>query len=65
MAADRMVFTRRKNEDGAYDSICRVCYATAGSGTTEEELQAAEREHACNIEVLYRRGLLHRPSDAG
>jgi hypothetical protein len=65
MPTQRAVFTRRKNEDGVYDSICRVCYATAASGASEEDLQAAECRHVCNIEVLYRRGLMQPPSGAG
>ena len=65
MPTQRAVFTRRKNEDGVYDSICRVCYATAASGNNEEELHTGERRHVCNIEVLYRRGVMERPSERG
>jgi hypothetical protein len=48
-------FPHRQNSDGSYDSICMVCFATVGSGESEEDLDSIERRHVCNQQALLRR----------
>jgi hypothetical protein len=47
-------FCHRHNWDGAFDSICLKCYATAGNAKAEEALEQSEREHICDLFTLER-----------
>lgn len=40
-------FSHRPNDDGTYDSICRVCVRTVARGMTEARLAEAEALHNC------------------
>ena len=40
-------FSHRPNQDGTYDSICRVCVRTVARGLPEARLAAAETIHNC------------------
>jgi hypothetical protein len=42
------VFPHRRNPDGSFDSICRVCFATVARCNTEDELKEMERNHVCD-----------------
>jgi hypothetical protein len=48
-----VLFPHRTNEDGSYDSICRICHLTVGSASIERELARSEREHACDPNRIY------------
>jgi hypothetical protein len=54
-------FLRRPAPDNSYCSICMRCFATAGSGRTEAELETAESKHVCKPEALRSKARL--PSD--
>ena len=47
-------FVHRKNKDGTFDSICAVCFRTAGSRTAESELAEIERDHVCEGSFIQR-----------
>jgi hypothetical protein len=40
-------FAYRANEDGTVDSICLMCYRTAGSALCGISLKDLERKHSC------------------
>jgi hypothetical protein len=40
-------FPHRRNPDGTFDSICKLCFATIATRDTEAELAEAERAHNC------------------
>jgi hypothetical protein len=40
-------FSHRPNDDGTYDSICRVCVRTVARGLPEARLGEAETLHNC------------------
>lgn len=42
-----MHFPHRVNSDGTIDSICKHCFVTVGSSTSESDLQRLEAEHVC------------------
>jgi hypothetical protein len=49
-------YVHRSNEDGSYDSICVVCYATVASARDETELNSHEHTHVCIPNWPYRAG---------
>jgi hypothetical protein len=49
------LYSHRLNRDGSYDSICHLCFATVGTGKTEEELVVAETGHLCDPATLYQK----------
>jgi hypothetical protein len=59
------LYPHRCNGDGSYDSICRRCFATVGTGRTEAELELAEALHVCNLEILYQHGLANSDVETG
>ena len=46
-------FPHRKNDDGSFDSICSVCYATVASADNESELPPHESMHKCDPVRMY------------
>jgi hypothetical protein len=53
MTAMAMNFPHRRNPDGEYESICRICFATVATTADEAELLAHERTHICDAMQLY------------
>lgn len=53
MSADRWRFPHRANQDGEYESICRICFATVATAEDEAELLTWERAHICDAMQLY------------
>jgi hypothetical protein len=47
-------FTRRFNEDGTIDSICRHCFLTVATAQSDADLANEERKHTCDPYVLER-----------
>lgn len=47
-------FAHRANRDGTTDSICKECFVTVCTSTWESELARAERDHACDPEIVAR-----------
>jgi hypothetical protein len=45
-------FLHRPEPNNSYASICARCFATAGFGRTEEELETAESKHVCDPDAL-------------
>jgi hypothetical protein len=39
--------TRRRNQDGTYDSICPTCFQFVAKSLSEAELVKTERFHNC------------------
>ena len=40
-------FAHRRNPDGTFDSICRMCFKTVATEWNEAELERHERLHEC------------------
>jgi hypothetical protein len=57
MAAKSKLYTRKRNKDGSYDSICMTCFATVGGSAADGQLQH-EKFHVCDSAFLAERGLL-------
>ena len=55
-------FPHRRNRDGTYDSICRLCAATVATAAKEADLLDHEMRHKCNESWLPESA---RPSPAG
>jgi hypothetical protein len=49
---DLWVFIHRMDPDGSFESICPVCFETAGRQDREEDLERAEQGHACDPDGL-------------
>lgn len=47
-------FIHRLNEDGTIDSICRDCFLTVATSTSEADLERGERKHACDPQLIER-----------
>jgi hypothetical protein len=45
-------YTRRRNHDGSFDSICLCCFRTVASDDNEARLAERERQHRCANEDL-------------
>ena len=54
-------YAHRRNEDGSYDSICRVCFAAVVRHKPESELAEYEKAHECDSSFLAERGQLSQP----
>jgi hypothetical protein len=52
MTYDSTLFAHRLNEDGSYDSICRVCFAAVVRSKPESELAQYEKAHDCESDFL-------------
>jgi hypothetical protein len=48
-------FFHRRNADATIDSICGLCFNTAASALSEEELRAQEAHHRCPDGAIWRR----------
>lgn len=55
MTFDSSLFAHRLNEDGSYDSICRVCFAAVVRSKPESELAQYEETHDCQPDFLEER----------
>ena len=53
-------FLHRRNEDGAYDSICRTCLGAVACSMARAELAENHKTHVCNSAFLAERGCLSR-----
>jgi hypothetical protein len=53
-------FLHRRNEDGAYDSVCRTCLAAVACSMARAELAENQKTHVCNSAFLAERGCLSR-----
>jgi hypothetical protein len=42
------IYTHRRNEDGAFDSICWLCFAAVVRSKPESELAEYEKAHRCD-----------------
>lgn len=47
-------FLHRLNDDGSIDSICRECFATVATSTSEASLELEELSHACDPRLIER-----------
>jgi len=50
---NNVLFPHRTNENGSYDSICRICHLTVASARIEAELARFERSHVCDPIRIY------------
>lgn len=57
-SVQRLLFSRRRNADGSYDSICERCLRTVASCDAPDALDKFDREHYCTEEDL-RQNLLY------
>ena len=64
MSSNQNPFPHRRNRDGTYDSICVHCFATVGTGKTEDELLEAEKLHVCDEELLFYASRSNQPQVA-
>jgi len=54
-------FTRRVNDDGTVDSICRDCFTTVATAKSSSALLPLEHQHRCDAALLerYKKGAIH------
>ncbi len=52
-SVNRVLFPHRLNENGSYDSICRICHLTVASAKMQTELAQSERDHVCDPVRIY------------
>ena len=45
-------FSRRPETDGAIVFTCNTCFVAVALSLPDDEMEKAEREHACNPETL-------------
>lgn len=45
-------FTRRYNQDGTIDSLCRDCFVTIDKVQSESEIDREENRHVCDPQAL-------------
>ena len=50
--APTLHFAHRLNEDGTIDSICRDCYVTVATASSEADLVREECAHTCDPVLL-------------
>jgi arginyl-tRNA--protein-N-Asp/Glu arginylyltransferase len=50
----------RRNEDGAYNSICRTCLAAVACSMATAELAENQKTRVCNSAFLAERGCMSR-----
>lgn len=53
----KTLYTHRRNYDGSFDSICRICFATVGHVRNETTLVEYEKIHSCEQSILAGRGV--------
>ena len=58
-------FRHRRNEDAAYDSICRTCLAAVACSMARAELAGNPKTNVCNSAFLAERGCLSRAESMG
>ena len=46
-------FPHRRNRDGSFDSICKRCFQTIASCSSETALSVAETKHTCDGPPLF------------
>ncbi len=51
------VFPHRCNDDGSFDSICRICCATVAQVSDETALAEYEKKHSCEQAYLAGKGI--------
>jgi hypothetical protein len=54
-------FPHRRNEEGAYESICRSCFATVATAQNEAWLRIYEQAHICDPLWASRPSEVHSP----
>ena len=47
-------YLHRVNDDGTIDSICRECFTTVATSTSEVALKSKEQKHRCDPSLLER-----------
>jgi hypothetical protein len=47
LEAFRIRFSRRRNGDGTFDSMCTQCFATVARSKREADLEEVEDAHFC------------------
>jgi len=50
--ASTLEFAHRLNKDGTIDSICRDCYVTVVTASSEADLEREEWAHTCDSVLL-------------
>ncbi len=50
--ARNALYPHRRNYDGSFDSICRICFATAAHAQYEDALAEQEEKHSCDQSIL-------------
>ena len=45
-------FAHRINDDGTVDSICRDCFVTVATESSESDLERDERDHSCDPALI-------------
>jgi hypothetical protein len=50
-------FMHRPKQNDEFASICTRCFTSVGSGRNEADLDAIEKKHVCDKNVLCRLGL--------
>ena len=50
--AHTVQFVHRLNKDGTIDSICRECFITVATETSEAALEREERNHKCDPSLI-------------
>jgi hypothetical protein len=51
------LYPHRCNQDGSFDSICPICYATVARSRQEAELAEIDKAHVCDAYDLAKRCL--------
>jgi hypothetical protein len=54
-------FPHRQNREGAYESICRSCFATVAAAQSEAWLRIYERAHVCDPLWAHKTSQGHSP----
>lgn len=47
-----IAYAHRQNADGTIDSICRNCFITVTTASSDGDLTRAEHDHTCDPNVL-------------
>ena len=58
MADVTRLFSHRRNKDGSFESICRICFSTVARSKQEAELAEQDSTHICDSSFLAERGCL-------
>jgi len=59
--ASTLQFAHRLNEDGTIDSICRDCFVTVTTASSESDLEHEECDHTCDPALIerYKKVMVH------